>query len=320
MSIPDPQSLKWPADRAVLLVHGVGSAKPGDYDPLVAQVKSILAAQSKPYAVYMFYYDYVNEWFSQRTQSPLAMTKLANALKVRVGGPGLGDTVASFLGDVIWPILSLAARDALRTALLRQIRQMVLDGAAAGVPMPARHLSIVCHSLGCFHVYEALHTAANNPAEQLSPAQGVQFDNVIFMASPVQLVRTIATDIGIAVPNASDLACMNPKGLAMPTQDDGFGSTLSAVKQTVSITGNLDPVGGYVFRKQLDWAYMNLPGQISKIDAQALANVNTDAAALEAVLLQSLQDGTPPKITPDNPHDWTGYVTRHADDLKSWLV
>ncbi|MEO7083763.1 MAG: hypothetical protein ABI442_19940, partial [Gemmatimonadaceae bacterium] len=64
MTIPDPQSLKWPADRAVLLVHGVGSAKPGDYDPLVAQVTSALAGQPRPYAVYMFYYDYINEWFS----------------------------------------------------------------------------------------------------------------------------------------------------------------------------------------------------------------------------------------------------------------
>jgi hypothetical protein len=318
MPIPDPQSLKWPADRAVLLVHGVGSAKPGDYDPLVAQVTSALAAQPKPYAVYMFYYDYINEWFSQRTQSPLAVTQLANALHARMGGPGLGNTVASFLGDVIWPILSLAARDALLTALLRQIRQMLLDGATAGVPMPQRRLSIICHSLGCFHVFEALHVAANDPVQQLSPAQGVQFENIIFMASPVQLIRTISQDISLAVPRAGDLACMRPTGLAMPTQDDGFGTMLQSVKQTISITGNLDPVGGYLFRDRLDWAYMNLPNQISKIDSQEL--VDMKSADLQAILQQSLQNDAPPKITPQNPHDWSAYVARHTADLKTWLV
>ncbi|MEO7085819.1 MAG: hypothetical protein ABI442_09615, partial [Gemmatimonadaceae bacterium] len=295
-----------------------GSAKPGDYDPLVAQVTSALAGQPRPYAVYMFYYDYINEWFSQRTQSPLAITQLANALHARMGGPGLGNTVASFLGDVIWPILSLAARDALLTALLRQIRQMLLDGAEAGVPMPQRHLSIICHSLGCFHVFEAIHAAANDPVQQLSPAQGVQFDNVIFMASPVQLIRTIAKDISFAVPRASDLACMNPEGLFLPSQDDGFGTMLPAVKQTVSITGNLDPVGGYLFRDRLDWAYMNLPNQISKIDSQEL--VDMKAADLQAILQQALQTDAPPKIAPQNPHDWSAYVSRHSSDLKTWLV
>lgn len=318
MSIPDPQSLKWPADRAVLLVHGVGTAKPGDYDPLVAQLTSILAGQPKRYAIYMFYYDYINEWFSQKLQAPLAFTQLTNALHARIGGPGLGNTVAAFLGDVIWPILSLDARDALRTALFRQIRQILLDGATAGVPMPARHLSIIGHSLGCFHVFEALHAAANDPTQQLGPAQGVQFDNVIFMASPVQVIRTVAGDIVAAVPRAGDLACLRSDALAMPTSDDGFGKQTPSALQTVSVTGNLDPVGGFLFREKLPWAYMDLPGQISKIDQQEV--VDMKEADLQDILQQSLQDTAPPRITPQNPHDWTAYITRHADDLKTWLA
>ena len=57
-------SLKWPADRALLLVHGIGSARPGDYGALVAQLTNILAGQPKPYAIYVFYYDQVNDWFA----------------------------------------------------------------------------------------------------------------------------------------------------------------------------------------------------------------------------------------------------------------
>ncbi|HEX3868592.1 MAG TPA: hypothetical protein VHV78_17645 [Gemmatimonadaceae bacterium] len=318
MSIPDPQSLKWPADRALLLVHGVGNAKPGDYDPLVKQVTGILAGLPKPYAVYMFYYDYINEWFSQRFQAPLAVTQLMNALHARVGGPGLGDTIASFVGDVIWPILSLDGRDAVRTALFRQIRQILLDGATAGIPTPERRLSIICHSLGCFHVFEALHAAASDTTQQLSPAQGVQFDNVIFMASPVQLIATIGADIRAAVPRASDLACMSSSSLQMPSADDGFGTRVPTARRTASITGNLDPVGGYVSRDPLAWAYMNLPGQVSEIDQQEL--VGMKSADLQTILQGALHASAPPTITPQNPHDWSNYVARHASDLQTWLA
>jgi hypothetical protein len=315
--IPEPQSLQWPADRAVLLVHGVGSAKPGDYDALVAQVTNMLAAQPKQYAVYMFYYDYINEWFSQKTQASLAVSQLVSAIRARAGSPTLGNTVASFVGDVIWPILSLDARDALRTALFRQLRQIWLDGAASGVNAPSRKVSIICHSLGCFHVFEALHAAARDPREQLGPVQGVQFENVIFMASPVQMISTVARAIGPAVPRPGDLACLNTTPLAMPQSDDGFGSLLPSVKRTVSITGNLDPVGGHIFRAKLPWAYMNVPGQLSFIDQQEPLTTEGD---LQAMLQQALQEHAPPKITPQNPHDWTAYVTRHAEDLKQWLA
>ncbi len=318
MAIPQPQSLKWPADRAVLLVHGVGSSKPGDYDPLVAQVTNILAA-GKPqrYAVYMLYYDYLNEWFSEKIQSSLALNRLIGAIRSRTTDPALGNTIADFGGDVIWPILSLDARDAMRTALLRQIRQMWMDGATAGIPIPQRHISIICHSMGCFHVYEALYEAATNPAEQLGPNQGVQIDNVIFMASPVQLIRTVGGDIRDAVPNPDSLACLSAAPLDLPSQSDGFGGTVPYVKQVASICGNLDPVGGYFFRARQDWAYMNLPNQISRIDQQEW--VDMKESDLQAILQDALKDGGLPKITPNNPHDWTGYVTRHAEDLVTWL-
>lgn len=316
MAIPDPQSIKWPADRAILLVHGVGNAKPGDYDPLIAQLAQILAGQQQKYAIYMYYYDYMNEWFSQKLQAPLAATKLVNALHAKLDATSLGNTIASFVGDVIWPVMSLDARDAIRTGLLRQLRQVLLDASAAGVPMPQRKISIICHSLGCFHVFEALHTAASDPAQQLGPSQGLTLENVIFMASPVQLIRSVAGAIRAAVPNADALACLAPT-LAMPASDDGFGATLPSTRRTVSITGNLDPVGGYVFRAKQDWAYMNLPGQVSAIDQEEPFDMRE--SDLQSILQQALQTGAPPKITPQNPHDWSAYVARHANDLKQWL-
>jgi len=42
MATMPPQSQHWPGTRAVLFVHGVGDAKPGDYAPLLQQMQAIL--------------------------------------------------------------------------------------------------------------------------------------------------------------------------------------------------------------------------------------------------------------------------------------
>src|SRR5579884_783563 len=55
------QSQKWPADRALLFVHGIGNPKAGDYDPLVAEVRAILGDAAARYAFYFLYYDQINE-------------------------------------------------------------------------------------------------------------------------------------------------------------------------------------------------------------------------------------------------------------------
>src|SRR3954453_5730397 len=118
MATLPPQSQKWPADRALLLVHGVGNARPGDYGALVAQLTNILASQPKPYAIYVFYYDQVNNWFADKNNAPPAFSCLLGARRSRLDTTQLGNVAADFAGDVIWPILLLDARDAVRTALL----------------------------------------------------------------------------------------------------------------------------------------------------------------------------------------------------------
>ena len=318
MATLPPMSLKWPADRALLLVHGIGSARPGDYGALVAQLTNILAGQPKPYAIYVFYYDQVNDWFAQKGNVPLAFSSLVGSLRSKLDATNLGNVVADFAGDVIWPILLLGARDAVRTAFLRQLQQIVLDGKQAGIRQPAQHLSIIAHSLGCFHTFEALHAAANSTSQGLAPAtDGVQFDNVIFMASPVQVIRTVGESIRAVIPRPTDLACLATGQLEMPSEDDGTGTLIPSAKRTISVTGNLDPVGGYFFRKQLPWGYMNLPNQISRIDQQEWVDMNE--AELASLLQAALNEHRPPLILPENPHDWSAYVARHADDLSQWL-
>jgi len=318
MATLPPQSQRWPADRALLLVHGVGNARPGDYSALVAQITNILAEQDKQYAIYVFYYDQVNNWFEEKGSAPVAVASLVNAIRSKLDATSLANVVADFAGEVIWPILLLDARDAVRTALLRQLQQIILDGKKAGIRQPAQRLSIISHSLGCFHTFEALHAAAKSTSQGLAPAtDGVQFDNVIFMASPVQVIRTVGETIRALVPRASDLASISAPRLEMPGEDDGAGTIIPSAKQTISVTGNLDPVGGYFFRKQLDWGYMNLPSQKSLIDKQEWLDIHE--ADLANILQIALREHDAPSIMPENPHDWSAYVSRHAGDLKQWL-
>src|SRR6266571_6537697 len=155
-----PQSQPWPSDRAVLFVHGVGGAKPGDYDPLVAELKAVLGTQAKKFAFYFLYYDQVNQWFATKLQAAQQVAALVSTISSRLDATALGKAVADFAGDVIWPVLIADARLAVRAALLQQLQQIVLDGKAAGKEPLDQHLTIIAHSLGCFHIYEALHAAA----------------------------------------------------------------------------------------------------------------------------------------------------------------
>ena len=315
-----PQTQRWPADRALLLVHGIGNAQPGDYDALVGLLQQVLGAAASKIAIYFLYYDQVNDWFAAKTQLALQVASLVQVVRGKVDATALGNVIADFAGDVIWPVLSADARQAVRAAMLQQLQQIVTDGVRAGFQPRDQHLSIICHSLGCFHTFETLHAAARSTTDGLAPGtDGVAFDNVIFMASPVQLIRTVAGSLGAAVPQLATLTSVSSPTLAMPAERIVTGDVVPSVRHTVSITGNLDPVGGWFFRKKAEWAYMNLPGQDAFIDTEQSTSVSSEAD-LAALLQQALRDRQPPQITPNNPHDWGAYVERHADDLRTWLL
>ena len=322
MAIQPPQSLKWPSDRALLFVHGIGSSKAGDYDPIVAQLRDVLGAGSAKFAIYFLYYDAVNEWFEQKLQARSAFTKLVQFISGRLDGSALGDAAADFAGDVIWPVLIPDARLAIRAAMLQQLQTIVLDGIAAGVQPRNQHISIIAHSLGCFHTYEALSRATRHPEEGLGPASaGVVLDNVISRASPVQLIRSSGLALGSALPQPSSMFSVSDAALEIPSEVGDDGDPVRCSRRTVSITGNLDPVGGFVFRAKQPWGYMNLPHQEAFIDEEQVATVNgAEQFTLASILREALQTQGPPRIAPENPHDWSAYVARHAADLRTWLT
>jgi len=316
--LPPPQSLNWPSDRALLLVHGVGNARPGDYDSLFAQLKGILADQVDQYAIYMFLYDQVNNWFATKTQAANGFKALVGALKTELDATALGSAAADFAGDVIWPVLIADAREAIRTAFFEQLHQIKADGIRAGFEAPFQKISIIAHSMGCFHTFETLHAAARRKTQGLAPGtHGFRFENVIFMASPVQLIRTMGGAIHGVIPQPSSLTCVSAPQLSMPSERIITGDVIASAKHTVSITGNLDPVGGHLFGNRLEWAYMNLPEQESKVDQQSQG---LNEAQLASLLRQSLSEQDPPQLTVQSPHDWGGYVARHAADLEEWLT
>lgn len=314
------QSHQWPARRAVLLVHGIGNAKPGDYTQLVGEVNAALGAEAANTAIYQLWYDQVNDWFAAKTDLAHLISVAVKALADRIGDSEIGEVIAESAGDVLWPVLSANARAAAREAFLAQVKQMVQDGVASGVPARRQKLSIICHSLGCFHTYEALHHAALFPSHALQPAtHEVVFDNVVFMASPVQLIRTVADAMGNLVPNKRWLYTVKDAMLSIPSETTLAGAVTPSVRRWVSITGDLDPVGGHFFRKRAPWAYMDVAGQQSFVDDQSALNI-TSKAQLVQVLKASLRDHAPPVITPSNPHSWENYVRGHAAELQQWMA
>lgn len=317
----EPQKRTWTGDRAVLLVHGVGNAQPGDYASLVESVRTAMGAAERDVAIYQLFYDQCNDWFSSKTQLRALLQQAIAIVTDKIDDAEIGQTMAEVLGDVLFPVLITDARSAVREAYLLQLKQMVQDGLAAGVRPHDQKLSIICHSLGCFHTYEALHFAAQHATHQLQPASnGVVFENVIFMASPVQMIRTVADALGPLVPNKRWLKTVQDDALSIPREVDILGADVLSVKRWITITGSLDPVGGYFFRKRADWAYMSVAGQEPPIvDSQNSLNITTKAE-LAACLKSSLRDKQAPDITPNNPHSWDAYVAGHQDDLRQWLT
>jgi hypothetical protein len=318
-----PQSQDWPGDSAVLLVHGIGNAQPGDYTDLA---KTVAAAPGigKTCAIYELYYDVFNDWFKEKTQFTAEIGHLLAFLKSKQPAnppDNLPETIADFAGDVLWPLFSLGARAAVTTAYRAQLRQIVLDGMRSRKKLPGElRFSIICHSLGCFYTYEMLHAIATDPTLNLRPfTDGVKFHGVVFMASPVQLIRSLGQHIGGLLPPG--LATLAASGLGIPAEQ-AFGAAHSSVEQWVSVVGDLDPVGGFFVRQKQDWAYMNVtaPQAIAVIDPEILVGTGNVRADLVASLQTSLNAGAPPSIPLNNPHSWMAYVQRHQGDLAKWVA
>jgi hypothetical protein len=322
------QSVKWKPHSqggkgsAVLLVHGVGDAKPGAYDEMLPLVKQALGPKAQDTAVYVLYYDFVNDWFKDKIRLETVLGDSKKWLGQRFGG--VAASIASeVVADVFWPVLSLAARKAIQEAYAQQLQRIVLDGIEAGFPPDFQNLSILCHSLGCFHTYEMLHRCVEDESLHLHPVKdGVRFSSVVFMASPVQLIRSVAGALNWIIPEG--LACLRGSGLTGPKATTPSGQEVASVKEWVSLTGALDPVGGHLLRKKLTWAYMDVPaanpfkGQQSVIDPQDWLSVQTEAE-LRLVLEDVYKKRQAGQVPLNNPHSWSDYITRHSKQLEGWL-
>src|SRR6185436_3147100 len=192
------QAWKKDSDRALVVIHGVGDYKKADYTKLLASLESaITTAEWKNYAVYTVLYDVLNDWTKEKQQAANLANQLKARLKVNFETSTLGETAAEGAGDILWPVLELDARVALRDAIISQLIEVTRDGFRAGVPFRNQKISIVAHSLGCFHTYEALSAMAADPQYQMQPVpDAVQFHSVVLMASPVQLIRSVAGWLG----------------------------------------------------------------------------------------------------------------------------
>ena len=315
------QSQKWKSKRAVLLVHGVGNAKPGDYGE-VAQ--AIQAAAGEDCAVYALFYDIFNDWIGEKIQAKNLIGKLVGGMTQAEGT--LPEGVSEFAGDVLWPMFSIGGRTAVRTAYIAQLHQMVIDGLESlkdreGHASTADlNMSIVCHSLGCFHTYEVLHTIATDPVQKLSPGtDGIKFNSVVFMASPVQLIRTLGERVASLLP--AGLQSTRGDALSIPGETV-LNEITKSVGRWVSVTGDLDPIGGHFLRKKADWAYMSVPGQEEPpiIDKQTLFGSERDESKLALLLTTALRQQGPPSLSRNNPHSWVGYIDRHKQELATWLA
>ena len=315
-----PQTKVWPSDRALLLVHGVGDYGPGDYDRLKQALEAALGpAAYAQLAVYEMFWDPISDWFKEKLQAREVFTKLLARLKEFFDASHVGAWAAEGVGDVIWPVLHGDARDALRNAVVRQIQQMIKD-RPAGVARPDLRLSLMCHSLGCFHAYEALSAAATDEDLQLNTSTtGIQFDGVIMVASPVQMIRSVASAMGRTVPRPGGLFCLKNPALQAPGYTKRGGQFVPYARRVLSITGDLDPVGGYLWRKPLGWAYMKIPGTDRFVEPQQIAALPTEQD-LATMIRAALAGNRRWTVEPNNPHDWVRYVEHNAGRIREWML
>ena len=109
--------------------------------------------------------------------------------------------------------------------------------------------------------------------------------------------------------------------LTIPAEP-AMGAARKSVRRWVSVTGDLDPIGGHFVRRQAPWAYMRVEDAdaISLVDRQTLVGTGNERLDLLALLRSALRPDGPPAVTPENPHSWLGYVERHREDLRTWFA
>ncbi|MCC7055711.1 MAG: hypothetical protein IT355_20745 [Gemmatimonadaceae bacterium] len=305
----------WPGRQAVLLVHGIGDASAAAAPFPLLELHSALGALSNDLAVYTLNYDFISDWTQRKLQLEVAVRALAGAVSSRFGNADAGARLAEYGGDVLWPVLHEDTRRAIRDALIVQLQQVFLDAGAAALarnedPLDYR-VSIIAHSMGCFHTYELLHAMAREPSYRLRPGtDGTQLASVVLMASPVTLIRTVAGDLAPLVPSPGDLATLDPAGLSLPSERVGRRK-VAATRRFVAVTGTQDPVGGHLFGQRHDWGYMDVPGQQTTIVSQSLLGADPVAA-----LVAGLGTGNPVS----DPHSWSAYVTGQSALLREALA
>lgn len=315
-----PQTQFWKGTRAILLVHGIGDASTGKDGAFPNEsIQTVLGDEAATTAIYRLNYDFINDWLATKVQFEAGINALKTALKTKFGGDTLAATVSDYAGDIIWPVLSMDIRFAVRDAFLAQLQQIQIDrgetALSRGEDPLDYQVTIIAHSLGCFHTYEVLTAAATEPSHELRPASDlVTFDSVILMASPVQLIRTIAAIIGAVVPEKSSLASL-ADSLAIPSETRK-GKTVSCTKDFISMTGTHDPVGGHLMGKRLDWAFMDIPGQHSVIVSQQVLDIDTSGGTASA-LAHAFAAGGP---SVNDPHSWTAYIDGQAKVLRGVLL
>jgi hypothetical protein len=223
------------------------------------------------------------------------------------------------VGDILWPVLSLDLRFAIRDAFIAQLNQIQIDRGETALergddPLDYQ-VSIIAHSLGCFHTYEVLAAIATEPSHRLRPASDLcTFDSVVLMASPVQLIRTVADLIDPFVPDRANLATLaSPLAIASETRRN---KTVRCTTDFISVTGTHDPVGGHVLGARLDWAFMNIPGQSTVIVPQQALDIDTRDGTAKA-LAHAFADGGP---SPKDPHSWSAYLHAQARLLRGVLL
>lgn len=331
----------WPGRRAVLLVHGIGNAsEAGDAAFPLDALQRVLGSDARTFAFYAFNYDFINDWAAAKTGLAEGVLTLKHAIARKFGNDSLATTVAEYAGDVLWPVLSADIRLAVRDALIAQASQIMLDcgesALARGDDPLDYQVSVIAHSLGCFHAYETLSATVRTPEYHMRPATDLtRLESVILMASPVQLIRAVGNDIRAVVPVVGGLATLS-EPLAIPAEVSG-GRRTPCARNFVSVVGDHDPVGGYLLGVVQAWAYMALAGQQSVIDPQTLIGADPAAALVNAlrglssaggstagVSVSALRDGAAAAlargVSANNPHDWVAYIERNAGLLRERLL